>query len=267
MTSDEIKKSEGLNPEYWWIWLQECAYQLAVMNERNASGDQEAVDEMLKKVGLGSQVGAGSDTEVRGDQPSDKTERGDDERELDRWNMPDWVCKCGYTNRAIRSKCRNFTCGLPRPADERTTHPNPQAASIQTQEDQSLSYLMDQIRIVADAVLEVAPEKQGTGSACAVAAEMIRSAYGRTTPPNPQTTSIQPQEIREVISELVEVIKPLRAVVLFTRLGVGMPEKRAKAFDDAIAAADAAIEKAEKLPTSGPPTPDLADSPNSTPKS
>jgi hypothetical protein len=105
-------------------WLKELAYQLAVMNERNASGDQQAVDEMLKKVGLGSPVRAASETEVRGD--------GENKSDLDRWTMPDWICKCGYRNNAIRSRCRNFYCRSPRPADERTTPPNPQTSSIQS---------------------------------------------------------------------------------------------------------------------------------------
>jgi hypothetical protein len=122
MTSDELRRvitGEVLCPvDPLW----EIAYQLAVMNERNASGDEQAVDAMLKKVGLGSKVGAGSETEVR----------GKDKPDLD---MPDWICQCGYTNLAVRSKCRNFICGLPRPADRRTTPPNPQTSSIQTKED------------------------------------------------------------------------------------------------------------------------------------
>ena len=67
MTSDEIKNENKLDSQYFWIWLKECAYQLAVMNERNASGDQRAVDEMLKKVGLGSTVPPGSDSALRRD--------------------------------------------------------------------------------------------------------------------------------------------------------------------------------------------------------
>jgi hypothetical protein len=137
MTSDEIQRTidrgkklgaDGDEEAAKRLPLWEIAYQLAVMNERNASGDQQAVDAMLKKVGLGSPVGADSDKAVRG------SDERSNRNNLDRWNMPDWVCKCGYANRAIRSKCRNFACGLPRPADERTTRPDPQAANIQTQE-------------------------------------------------------------------------------------------------------------------------------------
>jgi hypothetical protein len=40
MTSDEIKAANNLDSQYFWLWLKECAYQLAVMNERNASGDE-----------------------------------------------------------------------------------------------------------------------------------------------------------------------------------------------------------------------------------
>jgi hypothetical protein len=133
MTSDEIQRTiqrgiklgtEGDQEAAKRLPLWEIAYQLAVMNERNASGDQQAVDEMLKKVGLGSPVRAASETEVRGD--------GENKSDLDRWTMPDWICKCGYRNNAIRSRCRNFYCRSPRPADERTTPPNPQTSSIQS---------------------------------------------------------------------------------------------------------------------------------------
>jgi hypothetical protein len=133
MTSDEIQRTiqrgiklgtEGDEEAAKRLPLWEIAYQLAVMNERNASGDQQAVDEMLKKVGLGSPVRAASETEVRGD--------GENKSDLDRWTMPDWICKCGYRNNAIRSRCRNFYCRSPRPADERTTPPNPQTSSIQS---------------------------------------------------------------------------------------------------------------------------------------
>jgi hypothetical protein len=58
----------GANPQW------EIAYQLAVMNERNASGDEEGIQRMLKKVGLGSPVNTESHPEVRGsDSPSSDT--------------------------------------------------------------------------------------------------------------------------------------------------------------------------------------------------
>ncbi len=40
MTSDEIKNANNLDSQYFWIWLKECAYQLAVMNERNQLSDK-----------------------------------------------------------------------------------------------------------------------------------------------------------------------------------------------------------------------------------
>jgi hypothetical protein len=81
---------------------------------------------------LAGAVGAGSDTEVRGDIVLAESEAALQSHNVDRWNMPDWVCKCGHSNRAIRSKCRIIACGLPRPSDERTTPPNPQTSSIQS---------------------------------------------------------------------------------------------------------------------------------------
>jgi hypothetical protein len=72
-------------------WLKEIAYQLAVMNEREDQQDrqliehQRAIEDLIHER-LGSNVGAGSETEVRGE-----------DRLPDRWLMPDWLCKCGYT--------------------------------------------------------------------------------------------------------------------------------------------------------------------------
>lgn len=31
------------------------------------------------------------------------------------WHDPDWWCECGFRNKAIRKRCRNFDCGKPRP--------------------------------------------------------------------------------------------------------------------------------------------------------
>lgn len=42
-------------------WLREIAYQLAVLNERNAERDDEGVRQILKKVGLGSPAVEGQD--------------------------------------------------------------------------------------------------------------------------------------------------------------------------------------------------------------
>jgi hypothetical protein len=77
MTSDQIKNENNLDSQYFWIWLKECAYQLAVMNEGNASGlkypehyDTSGIDKMEKMLAdrtqsLGSTVPPDSDSALR----------------------------------------------------------------------------------------------------------------------------------------------------------------------------------------------------------
>ena len=59
MTTEGIKAFQGtaINTDFW---LAEIAYQLAVLNERNAAGDTEAVNAMLGKVGLFASVLSGT---------------------------------------------------------------------------------------------------------------------------------------------------------------------------------------------------------------
>jgi hypothetical protein len=107
------------------FWLAEIAYQLAVMNERNASGDQQAVDAMLKKVGLGSTVPPDSESALRGD---------------NLWHALSWaLIQIRNHNSSARyvtddAALHEAEALLNRTADERTTPPNPQTSSIQTQE-------------------------------------------------------------------------------------------------------------------------------------
>lgn len=72
MTSDEIRSAVSTNAidttDRMALW--EIAYQLAIMNKRNASGDEEAVQKMLNKVSLGSpDHDKRASGEVRGDYP------------------------------------------------------------------------------------------------------------------------------------------------------------------------------------------------------
>ncbi len=59
MTTEGIKAFQGtaINTDFW---LAEIAFQLAVLNERNAAGDTEAVNALLGKVGLPASVPSGS---------------------------------------------------------------------------------------------------------------------------------------------------------------------------------------------------------------
>jgi hypothetical protein len=125
MTSDDIQKA----PEDWnyndsalilACWLKEIAYQLAVMNERNASADQQAVDAMLKKVGLGSKVGAGSETEVRGGRGGGPYV---EEILAHQRRQRQLEGQLEAANQHVKI--------LQEQLDERTTPPNPQTSSIQ----------------------------------------------------------------------------------------------------------------------------------------
>jgi hypothetical protein len=107
MTSDQIKNSNNLDSQYFWIWLKECAYQLAVMNE------QYRVD-LYKNLAqsLGSTVPPDSESALRGDAS---------------WQA-DWTCSnCNHVNFPVRRSCRN--CGLKHSESARGVRVGSQPAS------------------------------------------------------------------------------------------------------------------------------------------
>jgi hypothetical protein len=141
MTSDEIQKSD-IDPRATFYWLKEIAYQLAVMNEhRNDEWrwEQERYwdeQERLNAKSSGSKVGAGSESEVRGDRWRGELCR----RGFHRFDGPvrnDSRClNCGWTSGEIFTAQHeeNVRAGMEYKANERTTPPNPQTTSIQTKE-------------------------------------------------------------------------------------------------------------------------------------
>jgi hypothetical protein len=72
MTSDQIKNDNNLDSQYFWIWLKECAYQLAVMNERQ---DVPKLKHNPFGESLASTVPPGSDSALRGERPSETMAR------------------------------------------------------------------------------------------------------------------------------------------------------------------------------------------------
>jgi hypothetical protein len=66
MTSDQIKNDNNLDSQYFWIWLKECAYQLAVMNEQRHVNASELDRYIRNHEPLGSTVPPGSDSPLRG---------------------------------------------------------------------------------------------------------------------------------------------------------------------------------------------------------
>jgi hypothetical protein len=56
VTSDQIKNDNNLDSQYFWIWLKECAYQLALIQEEFQRRNQA----------LGSTVPTAPDSALRG---------------------------------------------------------------------------------------------------------------------------------------------------------------------------------------------------------
>jgi hypothetical protein len=114
VTSDQIKNDNNLDSQYFWIWLKECAYQLAVMNEQNQSFDES----------LGSTVSPDSVSALR--EKCHNCSHHPDAKPGSQDNA-----KCLYCGRAVY--LATFYV-MDRRANERTMRPDSQSASIQTQE-------------------------------------------------------------------------------------------------------------------------------------
>jgi hypothetical protein len=137
MTSDEIKNATNLDSQYFWLWLKEIAYQLAVSNERNAKKDQqEELDifaqdterRLMKNMSVASPVGTDSSTEVRGEICREGWHRFNEFRATKPYELPPdyWRClNCGWTRAEIQA--------VQPSANTRTTRSDPQTAAVQPQ--------------------------------------------------------------------------------------------------------------------------------------
>lgn len=177
MTSDEIRNAKDLNPQYWWIWLQECAVQLAVMNERNARKDQEDLDWFKARGVLGSTVPPDPESALR----------------EDRWRGK--ICRRGFHRfeGIARDDSRCLNCGWTSGDIFTAQHAENLLSQASLPGCPTCGSPL-RIYIAHDPVEQAVVSCVSKGcrwSWSGQAFDATRKADERTTPPNPQNTYLQ----------------------------------------------------------------------------
>jgi hypothetical protein len=177
MTSDQIKNDNTLDSQYFWIWLKECAYQLAVMNEQNQSFDES----------LGSTVPPDSESALRGGivaclRSCAQTVR---ENQMQGWEAANYIE--AYALTVLHQK--QPTSGLPTP--DLAGSPNSNTNEQAEQADRKLVPIW-----VRDWVREYVQQEMCQCHSFMDALEIVNAmnAIERTMRPDPQSASIQAQE-------------------------------------------------------------------------